>query len=75
MERAAEKARGLGLFVRSLVGLDREATKEAFGGYLDGARFDVHQVRFVELIVDESAVDDIVEILRDVEFRAQPRGA
>ena len=83
-----------------------EAAKEAFGGYLDGARFDVHRVRFVELIVDEltlngvmkpgrlyespytdhaptgpddlfdeSAIDDIVEILRDVESRAQPMGA
>lgn len=106
VERAAEESHGLGLFVRSLVGLDREAAKEAFGGYLDGARFDVHQVRFVELIVDEltlngimepgrlyespytdhaptgpddlfdeSAIDDIVEILREVESRAQPMGA
>ena len=29
IRRAAEDAHGLGLFVRSLVGMDREAAKEA----------------------------------------------
>ncbi|MEX1909441.1 DEAD/DEAH box helicase family protein [Janibacter sp. Y6] len=106
VERAAEEARGLGLFVRSLVGLDREAAMEAFGAYLDASRFDIHQVRFVQLIVEELTangvmtpgrlfespytdhaptgpdglfdggdVDEIVEILRAVESRAQPVGA
>ena len=32
--RAREEAHGLGLFVRSLVGLDREAATEAFDRYL-----------------------------------------
>ena len=32
MERAAEASQGLGLFVRSLVGLDRQAAKEALAG-------------------------------------------
>lgn len=30
---------GLGLFIRSLVGLDRQAAAEAFGAYLYGAKF------------------------------------
>lgn len=33
--KAAES--GLGLFVRSLVGLDREAAKRAFAGFLAGS--------------------------------------
>lgn len=61
IDRAVEEARGLGRFVRSLVGLDREAALEAFGEYLDGARFDVHQVRFVNLIVDELTANGVVE--------------
>src|SRR6185369_934252 len=34
IDRAKEESRGLGLFVRSLVGLDREAAKEALAGFL-----------------------------------------
>ena len=36
LRRAAEENEGLGLFVRSLVGLDREAAKQAFEGFLAG---------------------------------------
>lgn len=61
INRAVEESHGLGRFVRSLVGLDREAAVEAFGVYLDGARFDIHQVRFVNLIVDELTTNGVVE--------------
>ena len=43
---------GLGLFVRSLVGLDREAAKEAFAGFLAGKTLTANQIEFVNLIVD-----------------------
>lgn len=61
LDRAVEEAHGLGRFVRSLVGLDREAALEAFGDNLDGARFDLHQVRFVNLIIDELTRNGVVE--------------
>ncbi len=61
LDRAVEEADGLGRFVRSLVGLEREAAMEAFAGYLDGARFDVNQVRFVSLIVDELTHNGVVD--------------
>ncbi|WP_114201416.1 DEAD/DEAH box helicase family protein [Janibacter anophelis] len=61
IERAVEQSDGLGRFVRSLVGLDRAAAMEVFADYLDGARFDVHQVRFVTLIVDELTTNGIVD--------------
>lgn len=53
LTRAVEQTGGLGLFIRSLVGLDRQAATEAFASYLDGTQFTVDQVRFVNLIVDE----------------------
>jgi len=38
INQAKETSHGLGLFVRSLVGLDREAAKAALGGFLTGNR-------------------------------------
>jgi type I restriction enzyme R subunit len=58
---AAEKAEGLGLFIRSLVGLDHQAATEAFGHYLDGSKFTVDQIRFVNLIVDELTANGLME--------------
>lgn len=43
---------GLGLFVRSLVGLDREAAKQALATFLDGRTLSANQIEFVNLIVD-----------------------
>ena len=36
ISRATTESQGLGLFVRSLVGMDREAAKEALAGFLSG---------------------------------------
>jgi len=52
IRRAAEEAQGLGLFVRSLVGLDRGAAKEALAGFLVGKSLRANQIEFVNLIVD-----------------------
>ena len=43
---------GLGLFVRSMVGLDREAAKRAFDSFLAGKTLTANQIQFVNLIVD-----------------------
>ncbi|QGH69324.1 DEAD/DEAH box helicase family protein [Pseudactinotalea sp. HY158] len=61
---ARDQADGLGLFVRSLVGLDRAAVAEAFASYLDGARFSIDQLRFVNLIVDELTRNGVMEPAR-----------
>ncbi|MBG6094240.1 DEAD/DEAH box helicase family protein [Nocardioides luteus] len=58
---AAEESNGLGLFIRSLVGLDRAAATEAFADYLDGSKFDVDQIRFVDLIIDELTANGVME--------------
>lgn len=64
IELAKEQSHGLGLFVRSLVGLDREAAAEAFGAYLDGTRFNADQIRFVNLIVTELTANGLMEPVR-----------
>jgi type I restriction enzyme R subunit len=50
--RAAESAQGLGLFVRTLVGLDRGAAKEALAGFIAGKSLSANQLEFVNLVVD-----------------------
>ncbi|MBA3684501.1 MAG: DEAD/DEAH box helicase family protein [Planctomycetes bacterium] len=50
--KAKETSHGLGLFVRSLVGLDREAAKKALGGFLGRKSLTANQIEFVNLIVN-----------------------
>jgi type I restriction enzyme R subunit len=52
VERAKQESTGLGLFVRSLVGLDREAAKHAFGSFLHENALGANQIEFVNLIID-----------------------
>lgn len=58
---AAERSHGLGVFIRELGGLDRQAAMEAFETYLDEGRPTVEQIRFVELIVGELTANGIME--------------
>ena len=44
--------KSLGVFVRKLVGLNREAAKKAFDDYLDSTTFNSKQIQFVNQIVD-----------------------
>lgn len=52
IEQAKEESQGLGLFVRSLIGMDRGAAKEAFAGFLEGTTLNTNQIEFVNLIID-----------------------
>ena len=42
----------LKLFIRKLIGLDRNAAKLAFAQYLENGSFSANQIRFVEIIID-----------------------
>lgn len=64
IDRAKEEAHGLGLFIRSLVGLDRGAVLESFARFLDGTRFTADQIRFINLIVDELTANGVMEPVR-----------
>ena len=50
--KAKEESSGLGLFIRSLVGLDREAVKQALGRFLSGTSASANQIEFVNLVVN-----------------------
>jgi type I restriction enzyme R subunit len=52
IEKVAQQEHGLGLFVRSLVGLDRAAAKRAFSKFLEDRQLNAQQLDFVNLIVD-----------------------
>jgi type I restriction enzyme R subunit len=53
IQRAAEECNGFGLFIRSLVGLDRNAAKELFAAFLADGTHTATQIRFINEILDE----------------------
>jgi type I restriction enzyme R subunit len=61
IRQAANEARGLGLFVRSLIGLDRGAAKEALADFLSGKTLSANQIEFVNLIVDHLTQHGIID--------------
>ena len=58
---ASEHAGSFGLFIRSLVGLDRAASKAAFAEFLDDKRYSKNQIEFVNLIVEYLTEYGVVE--------------
>lgn len=64
INKAKEESHGLGLFIRSLVGLDHQAALEAFAHYLDGTTFNANQIHFINLVVDELTNNGVVEPAR-----------
>ncbi|VVO00466.1 DEAD/DEAH box helicase family protein [Pseudomonas fluorescens] len=51
INRAKEQAKGLGLFIRSLVGLDRDAATDALSGFLAGKTLSGSQIEFSNLVI------------------------
>ena len=43
---------GLGVFIRTLVGLDREAAKQAFTDFLSDKALSADQIEFINIIID-----------------------
>ncbi len=52
LEMAKKESHGLGLFVRSLVGLDRQAAKESLGAFQTGKTLTSSQTEFLNLVVN-----------------------
>jgi type I restriction enzyme, R subunit len=55
------KRQGLGLFIRSLIGLDREAAKSAFASFLSGKPLTASQIEFINLIIDHLTEHGTIE--------------
>lgn len=64
INRAKSEAEGLGLFVRNLVGLDREAAKAAMARFLTGKSLTANQIEFANLIVDHLTEHGLMEAAR-----------
>ena len=64
IEHAKQHAAGLGLFVRSLVGLDRAAAKEAFAGFIAGRALTANQIELVDMIVDHLTENGAMDAAR-----------
>ena len=61
ISRAKAESQGLGLFVRSLVGMDREAAKQALAGFLANKTLSANQIEFVNLIVNRLTEHGVME--------------
>lgn len=59
-----EESHGLGLFIRSLVGLDRGAATAAFDRFLGDGSLSANQLRFVQMIVEELTANGVMEVAR-----------
>ena len=60
-ERAYGKQEHLGLFIRKLIGLDREAAKQAFGEFLYNKTLTANQIRFIDQILDYLTQNGVME--------------
>lgn len=61
IKEASDKSHGLGAFIRSLVGLDREAAMEAFSEFIKGGTATANQIEFINLIVLELVQNGMME--------------
>jgi type I restriction enzyme R subunit len=61
INEAKEKNHGLGSFIRSLVGLDREAAIQAFSDFINGTTTTPNQIEFINLIVQELTENGVMD--------------
>ena len=47
-----QEGKGLGEFIRSIIGVERTEIEKVFSEYLDNNKFNSNQIRFVETIID-----------------------
>ena len=61
IDKAKERSHGLGLFIRSLVGLDHETAKQAFSQFISGTAVTANQIEFIGLIIEELTKNGVME--------------
>ena len=62
--KAKEASQGLGLFVRSLVGMEREAAKNAMNAFLKGRTPTANQIEFLEEVVNHLTANGVMDAAR-----------
>jgi type I restriction enzyme R subunit len=60
-EKVFGKQEKLGTFIRSLVGLDREAAKKAFGVFLHGKSLTVNQIKFIDFMINHLTQNGVMD--------------
>ena len=58
---AKEQSHGLGMFIRSLVGLDRETATQAFSEFISGTTATPNQIEFIDLVVQYLTENGVME--------------
>jgi type I restriction enzyme R subunit len=61
ISRAKTESDGLGLFVRSLIGLHRKAAQESFTTFLSGKTLTADQIEFINLIINHLTEHGLLE--------------
>lgn len=61
ISEAKEKSHGLGVFIRSLVGLDREAAMQAFSEFIGSTTATPSQIEFINLVIEELTQNGLME--------------
>jgi type I restriction enzyme R subunit len=64
IQRASQESNGFGLFIRSLVGLDRSAAKEIFAEFLADGTHTANQIRYINVIIDELTSRGVMDATR-----------
>ena len=64
IQQATEQSHGLGIFIRSLVGLDRETAKQAFSQFVVGTTATASQIEFINLIVQYLTENGVMGVAR-----------
>ncbi|MBS1169710.1 MAG: type restriction protein res subunit [Burkholderiaceae bacterium] len=64
ISQVKEKNKGLGLFIRSLVGLEREAAMHLLGEFISGTTATPNQIEFINLIVEHLTENGVMEPAR-----------
>ena len=62
LARARTEGDGLGVFIRSLVGLDREAASDAVSGFVDGRTLTADQLDFIALVVEHLTANGAMDV-------------
>jgi type I restriction enzyme, R subunit len=62
IDKAKQENESFGIFVRTLVGLDREVAKGLFNEFLTGTTYNANQIEFINLIINQLVDHGIVDV-------------
>ncbi|MDP1561227.1 MAG: type I restriction-modification enzyme R subunit C-terminal domain-containing protein [Pirellulaceae bacterium] len=62
IDQAKQENESFGIFVRTLVGLDREVAKGLFNEFLSGTTYNANQIEFINLIINQLVDHGIVDV-------------